>query len=185
MRPKAASGHPYPTVHGKVQIISERVKRMEITIRRAEEKDIPRIKDLLTQVNMVHHKARPDLFKGPVQKYSEEELREILRDDSRPIFAAVDASDVLQGYCFCEVQRPDNLQLRVDHLTLYIDDLCVDEKARGGRIGRRLYDYVVNYAKENGFYNITLHVWRGNESAAKFYESCGLIPQYTCLEHIL
>ena len=158
---------------------------MEMTIRRAEEKEIPRIKDLLTQVNMVHHKARPDLFKGPVQKYSEEELREILRDDSRPIFAAVDASDVLQGYCFCEVQRPDNLQLRVDHLTLYIDDLCVDEKARGGRIGRRLYDYVVNYAKENGFYNITLHVWRGNESAAKFYESCGLIPQYTCLEHIL
>ncbi|MGI6107991.1 MAG: GNAT family N-acetyltransferase [Lachnospiraceae bacterium] len=158
---------------------------MDIRIRRAQEKDIPRIEELLTQVNMVHHNARPDLFNGPTQKYSAEELKKILPDDSRPVFAAVDENDVLEGYVFCIVQHPADTRLNVDHLTLYIDDLCVDEKVRGLHIGRRLYDYCVDYAKKNGFYNITLHVWNGNDSAAKFYESCGLTPQYTCLEHIL
>ena len=32
------------------------------TIRRAEEKDIPQILELLVQVCMVHHNGRPDLF---------------------------------------------------------------------------------------------------------------------------
>ena len=39
--------------------------------------------------------------------------------------------------------------------TLYIDDLCVDENIRGQHIGRRLYEYVKQYAKETGCYNLT------------------------------
>ena len=45
-----------------------------IRVRRATEKDIPRILELLVQVNMVHHLGRPDLFNGPATKYTEEEL---------------------------------------------------------------------------------------------------------------
>ena len=33
-------------------------------IRRAKEKDMDRINELLRQVCMVHHKGRPDLFQG-------------------------------------------------------------------------------------------------------------------------
>ena len=40
---------------------------MSMKIRRAEEKDIPRIGELLSQVLEVHHKGRPDLFKGGVK----------------------------------------------------------------------------------------------------------------------
>jgi len=47
------------------------------TVRRAEERDIPKISDLLVQVDMVHHNGRPDIFRGPVTKYNESELREI------------------------------------------------------------------------------------------------------------
>ena len=43
-------------------------------IRRARQEDIPGILDLLVQVDMVHHRGRPDLFKGPATKYSAEEL---------------------------------------------------------------------------------------------------------------
>ena len=39
-------------------------------IRRAEERDIPRLLELLKQVNEVHYKIRPDLFKLET-KYSE------------------------------------------------------------------------------------------------------------------
>ena len=56
-------------------------------IRRAEEADMPRIEELLRQVNLVHHKGRPDLFKYGARKYTDEELRVLIHDDSRPTSA--------------------------------------------------------------------------------------------------
>ena len=46
-------------------------------VRRAAERDIPAIMDLLVQVDMVHHNGRPDLFKGPATKYTEDDLRRV------------------------------------------------------------------------------------------------------------
>ena len=71
------------------------------------------------------------------------------------------------------------------YTTLYIDDLCVDEKSRGQHIGRAIYEYVLKFAKENGCYNVTLNVWACNESAMKFYEKCGLSVQKIGMEKIL
>ena len=154
-------------------------------IRRAEDKDLARIDALLEQVLMVHYNARPDLFKANVRKYTDEQLLEIIRDDSRPIFAAVDEDDVLMGYAFCVIQQHVDDNILTDIRTLYIDDLCVDEKLRGKHIGKALYDYVVAWAREHDFYNVTLNVWEGNDSAKKFYEACGLGVQKTGMELIL
>lgn len=49
-------------------------------VRRAEERDIPRIGELLLQVAEVHAKGRPDLFRAGQRKYTDEELKAILRD---------------------------------------------------------------------------------------------------------
>ena len=65
-------------------------------IRRAVEKDIPKIIDLLKQVCLVHHKGRPDIFKVGT-KYSAEELKAILKDESKPILVSVDKNDIVQG----------------------------------------------------------------------------------------
>nr|MCR4790816.1 GNAT family N-acetyltransferase [Treponemataceae bacterium] len=67
----------------------------------------------------------------------------------------------------------------------YIDDLCVDENIRGQHIGKSLYDYVLQFAKEEGCYNLTLNVWTLNPNAMKFYEKCGLLPQKIGMEKIL
>lgn len=75
--------------------------------------------------------------------------------------------------------------IRTDVKTLYIDDLCVDENCRGKHVGSILYKAVREYACENGFHNITLHVWEGNDNAAAFYKKMGLTPQFTCLEEVL
>ena len=72
-----------------------------------------------------------------------------------------------------------------DIKTLYIDDLCVDEHLRGQHIGKQIYQAVIDFAKENGCYNVTLNVWSLNESAMKFYEACGLKPQKVGMETIL
>ena len=150
----------------------------------AEEKDIERMHELLTQVNLVHHKGRPDLFKCG-RKYTDEQLREILRDKKRPIFAAVDENDCLLGYEFCIFQQHLNDNILTDIKTLYIDDLCVDETKRGLHIGSTLYNAVLDFAREQDCYNVTLNVWSCNESAMKFYENCGLRPQKVGMEVIL
>ena len=57
-----------------------------MNIRRAQEKDMERINDLLVQVCMVHHKGRPDLFQGNHnRKYTDGQLKEIIHDEERPI----------------------------------------------------------------------------------------------------
>ena len=154
-------------------------------IRKAEKKDIGRLLELLTQVDMVHHSGRPDIFKGPATKYSAAQLEEILRNDDLPVFVYADASDIPLGHAFCVHKQVKGDSVLTDIRTLYIDDICVDEKARGRHIGKALYDYVVNYAKEQGFYNITLNVWTCNPAALKFYEAMGLAPQKICMEKIL
>lgn len=139
--------------------------------------------ELLRQVNLVHHLGRPDLFEC-VTKYNETELREILGNQSRPVFVATDDTDTVLGYAFCEIQEP-RIALLVPHKTLYIDDLCVDETLRGQHIGRKLYDAVKEFAHGIGCYNITLNVWSCNPSAMAFYERVGLKPYKIGMEDIL
>ena len=154
-------------------------------IERAQIKDMEGINKLLKQVLMVHHNGRPDLFKADVKKYTDEELAAIIQDDSRPIFVARDEMGTVMGYAFCVYQQYVNNNILTDVKTLYIDDLCVDETLRGQHVGKQLYDYVLAFAKENGFYNVTLNVWSCNEGAMKFYEKCGLKPQKVGMEVIL
>lgn len=154
-------------------------------IERAGIDDMEGINKLLKQVLMVHHKGRPDLFKADEKKYTDDELAAIIRDDSKPIFVARGDGGKVMGYVFCVYQQYVNNNILTDVKTLYIDDLCVDENLRGQHVGKQLYNYVLAFAKEQGFYNVTLNVWSCNEGAMKFYEKCGLRPQKVGMEIIL
>ncbi len=156
-----------------------------MTIRRAEAKDIARINALLYQVAELHAKGRPDLFRPASKKYSDEELLALLACDSTPIFVAADEGDTVQGYAFCIEQITAGHPLMQDKRTLYIDDICVDERMRGRRIGRALYEHVTSYARACGFDNLTLNVWAFNEGAYAFYQACGMTPQKTVMEKTL
>ena len=152
-----------------------------MTVRFACEKDIPQMDSLLYQVERVHQQGRPDLFKEGAKKYTDNELKAMLKDKTKPIFAAVDENDVMKGYAFCVFQEHKGDNVLTDIKTLYIDDLCVDENCRGQHIGSVLYEAVKKFAKEQGCYNVTLNVWECNPSARKFYEKAGLKPYTSCL----
>ncbi len=151
-------------------------------VRRAEKKDIPRILELLVQVDMVHHNGRPDLFKGPATKYNANELEAIISDDSTPVFVCENNEGVVTGHAFCIKKQIIGDSVMTDIKTLYIDDICVDEAFRGTGVGKSLFQYVKEYAKAEDFYNITLNVWTCNPGAIKFYESLGLLPQKIGME---
>lgn len=156
-----------------------------LAVRRAEERDVPEILRLLVQVNMVHHTIRPDLFKGPATKYTEAELADLIAREDDPIFILPAGEGRIAGYIFCRAETVEESNLRTGIRTLYIDDLCVDEACRHMGVGEKLYRYALSYARDRGFYNVTLHVWGGNDGADRFYEKMGMKPQFTCLEMIL
>lgn len=150
-------------------------------IREANGDDVQAILELLHQVNMVHHTIRPDIFKPHTTKYSGQELLAIFSDSQTPVFVYDDGGTVL-GYAFCQVTEEKDHLLLQDMKTLYIDDICVDEKARGRHVGKALFAFVRDYAASIGCQNITLNVWEGNDPAMAFYRNMGMGVRKTTME---
>ena len=150
-------------------------------IRRANYSDIPELKRLLLQVGEVHHVLRPDIFRSGALKYHDEALTALLKDENKPIWAAMDG-DVMLGYCFCQWRVYQDSSVSTDRTELYIDDLCVDGENRGHGVASALYRHVTAIAKERGCNFITLNVWCGNDSAMVFYEKMGLRPRNIMME---
>ena len=156
-----------------------------MNIRLAEEKDIDSVIKLLTQVLNIHAKIRPDIFIGGTTKYTKEELMEIFNDANRPVYVAVDENDSVMGYAFCIKKKQPFSTNMVPFKSLFIDDLCVDQQARGQHIGESLFEYVKSEAKFMGCYEVTLNVWTGNTSAERFYEKMGMKTKERQMEYIL
>ena len=155
-----------------------------MNIRRANLKDEERISELLFQVHKVHSDGREDLFVKGAKKYQKNELERIINNEKTPIFVYEDDEGVIQGYIFTILQEIHSLSMQ-NIKTLYIDDLCVDEKSKNKGIGTALYNFIREYAKEIGCYNVTLNVWSFNKSAYAFYKKCGLKEQKITMEDIL
>lgn len=156
-----------------------------MNIRRAGEKDIPKIIELLGQVLQIHADIRPDVFIPGTTKYTEAELVEMLKDDTKPIYVAADEQDQCVGYAFCQLKEQPFSNNMVQFKSLFIDDLCVDGSIRGKHIGQNLFEHVKEEAKKMGCYEVTLNVWTGNTSAENFYDKMGMKTKERQMEYIL
>ena len=107
--------------------------------------DIPRLQELL-EILIVHHHARPDVFKSEGSKFTDAELEAVINDPNKPIFVYEDEEGRIFGSSFLnyknEVSEKDNGALKA-HKSLFIDDLCVDKEARGQKLGEKLYQFAL------------------------------------------
>ena len=156
-----------------------------MNIRRAKEQDIPKLIVLLQQVLELHATIRPDIFISGTTKYTKEELEVKILDENAPIYVAVDEADEVMGYAFCVLRQPPASNNVVPFTSIYIDDLCVDEKYRGQHVGAALFEHVKAEAKRLGCYEIVLAVWDGNDKAEAFYEHIGMRTKEKIMEYIL
>lgn len=156
----------------------------KVIIRPAIELDLPTINRLLVQVHKLHSDARPDLFRPNRPGISSDAFAEMLADRTHLILVAERSGQIL-GYLFSSEKQYPGGSLFHDVKTLSINDLCVDEAARHEHIGVRLYEYVLDYGRKHGFYNVILNVWAGNTAALRFYERIGMKVQKIGMETIL
>lgn len=83
--------------------------------------------------------------------------------ESRAVVAVAEIEGEVVAYC----------NLRAWPAGGWIDQIVVDEKRRGGGVGRALLDYVVEKAKEKGYWKINLIVSESDIGAITFYEKYG------------
>ena len=118
-----------------------------MSIRKAIKTDIPQLFDLLSQILLVHHQARPDIFKEKGRKYNEQDLEKLMNQEHTPIFVYEDEDGQILGHLFVTIkEESDNPVLRPIK-TLFIEDLCVNQAARGQKIGDQLYQFAISYLR--------------------------------------
>ena len=153
-------------------------------IRLAKPEDTLGILRLLEQIGRLHYNLRPDIFQAHAQKFGASQILARLANPATPTFVAAEGEKVV-GYSFCEQKSFDKHPVIADHKELFLEDLCVDENARGQGIGKALYNYVCQYARQQGCHNLTLHVWHDNAEAVGFYKAMGMKPQRYIMETLL
>ncbi len=152
--------------------------------RRAVAGDSETVSRLLSQVLEVHVKIRPDVFVPGSIKYKPEDFAAMFADDNAPVYVAEEDGEVL-GYAFCRIRVRESGGHMIPGRSLFIDDLCVDEKSRGLGVGEAIFAFVRDEARRLGCSDITLMVWEGNDPAVSFYRKMGMTPRETVMEYKL
>jgi ribosomal protein S18 acetylase RimI-like enzyme len=113
---------------------------------------------------MLHEHAQP-----PDAPELSRRISRLLASDADEILIARDAGNAAIGYLqqryFLSVWRPD--------IDAYIEDVFVDEHARGRRVGERLVEAALASARKRGALRICLDCNEGNLRARKLYERLG------------
>lgn len=155
-------------------------------VRFAEEKDLERVNELRAQVNDVHVKGRPDIFKPGFCQELKDVVYEMCNDENKNIIVAERDGVICGMVCVEYIIRPEspyNLERKFYHIV----EVAVDEAFRRQGVASEIFEFIKKDAKERGLKRIELDVWGFNESAREFYESVGFqtfrrFMEFTCEE---
>ena len=155
---------------------------MPIEIREIEKTDYDAVLRMLAEIAALHHRGRPDLFAGGGAKYTHADLDRLTAAPDKRIFVAGCSERRCAGYLFCQINADEPHPPRLADRTLWIDDLYVDPACRRDGVGRALMAHAEAFAREQSCARVELNVWRFNDAAVAFYESCGMRVQRQIME---
>lgn len=143
-----------------------------VVIRKAKINDFYGVHKLIVQVHKLHVNKRNDIYKD-VDPMSVEEFKTEL-SNSNNIYLIAELENEIVGICFSQIREISNNRIMKKRKILHIEDICVHENYQKKGIGKKLYDQIIQLAKEKNIDNIELMVWGFNKNAIKFYESLGM-----------
>lgn len=144
-----------------------------MNIRQATESDALRLSALARDVQILHAKHHPEIFKVPQNEaFAVSFFEEMLADPAVRIFIAEEGEEQI-GYLLCKlVERPEN-SFTFTARILHIDQISVRPGAHGRGIGAALMQQAEMLAKEWGLQRIQLDSWDFNIAAHGFFEHLG------------
>ena len=132
---------------------------MNIIIRRAEKKDCKRIMELVNEL-AVYEKA-PNEVTVSLQHFEESGFGE------KPVWWAfvAEVNNHVEAFALYYIRYSTWKGQR-----LYLEDILVTGKFRGKKIGEKLFNRIIEEAKEKNFNGIVWQVLNWNEPAINFYK---------------
>ena len=100
--------------------------------------------------------------------------RENISDERAHEFVAC-LEDIVVGYLILN----EMIDIIKNKKIYHIDYVCVDPDYRGKKIGEKMIEYVIEYAKDNGGARIELTSNPTRVAAHRLYEKCGFIKRDT------
>ena len=94
--------------------------------------------------------------------------------NSNNIYLVAELENEIVGICFSNIKEISNNKIMKDRKFLNIENICIDKKHQKKGIGKKLYNQIIQLAKEKNIKNIELMVWEFNENAIKFYKNLGM-----------
>jgi len=149
-----------------------------MNIRKATMEDSLLLSTLCMDVQQLHAKSHPDLFKTPqLPDFAVSFFEEMLLDDKKYIYIAEQDEQAL-GYIFFKVVERDENPFLYARRYLLIDQISVRPRAQGQGAGKALMQQVEITAQELGIPIIQLGSWDFNIQAHGFFEKMGYGKRY-------
>ena len=143
---------------------------MELKIRHAKKEDLSGINEIAKQIQDLHVKLRPDIFVPNDVVISEERYKELLKDG---VVLVGEHDNRIISYAVCFVRNWDS-PIMAKKKVLFVDAIGNDESCRNCGIGKKMMQYIIDYAKENACDRVELQANASNTNAIGFYEHIGM-----------
>lgn len=141
-------------------------------VRFAEKKDLARVNELRKQVNDIHTKGRPDIFKLGFSEELRNYIFEIWNDENKDIIVA-EKQGVICGFAVLNcVDRHESPYMNGRRF-LDVDEFGVDKNHRREGIATDMMVFIKDEAKKRGINRLELNMWEFNDNALAFYEAVG------------
>ena len=141
-------------------------------IRFAEMGELEQINELRKQVNDLHVKGKPEIFKPGFPEELRNYIYDIFLDPLKKIVICINHDKICAFAVLNHITRPETPYM-YERDYLDIDEFCVDETFRRQGIATQMIDFIRAYAINEGFDRIELNMWEFNQDALAFYEAAG------------
>jgi ribosomal protein S18 acetylase RimI-like enzyme len=155
---------------------------MDVTIRLAETKDLPRIQELSLKLSKKEHKEYdPLLDLDKIEKDDPKHYKNRIEKDDGCVFVAIIDGKII-GYICGGLAKKGSFGRLPNIIVTEIQTFFILEKYRSSGTGKKLYDKFLEWSKRKNADKIRLDVHPQNELAIKFYRKNNFKDYYLTLE---
>ena len=142
---------------------------MKAFVRNAERKDYEAVVNIMGQVQEMHVKWRPDIYKTNKEMISGDKFAGLLKEGTFFVAEADGMVVGVMGIAFRHIENPSHVTRNV----IFIDSMAVDEKYRGMGIGHLFFEKAKQIKEERHCDAVELQVNAKNKAAYEMYVKCG------------
>lgn len=147
----------------------------------AQAGDLDQVNELRRQVNELHAKGKPEIFRAEFSPEFRDFIRTIFADPLKRILVCERGGAICGFAVLSRIIRPENPVKRAAEY-LDVDEFGVDEACRRQGVGSEMLAAIRDYAKSEGLDRVELNMWEFNQGALAFYEAEGFVTYRRYME---